>query len=207
MRKTGIYGGTFNPIHRGHLKIAKKAYEALELDRVLVIPSGCSYFKADQDIPDGRVRFEMCLLACNDFPFLEVSDIEIKREGNSYTCDTLKALKEDFPGDEFYYICGLDSLAQIGDFKDPGYIFSACTVAAALRDGFEENAPDAIIRDYEERFGARIRVFNTERIHISSSMVRKRAEEGLDISDLVPGAVEGYIQKNRLYRKDTDYQN
>ena len=207
MRKTGIFGGSFDPIHRGHLKIAGEAYKTLKLDRVLVIPSGYSYFKADRDMPEGRVRYEMCLLACNDLPFLEVSDIEIKREGNSYTCDTLKALKEEFPGDEFYYICGLDSLAQIGDFRDPGYIFSSCIIAAALRDGFEEKAPDAIIKDYEERFGARISFFGTEKIDISSSMVRERAREGSDISDLVPEAVEGYIIKNRLYRKDTGYQN
>ncbi len=199
MSRTGIFGGTFNPIHSGHIKIAGEAHRSLKLDRVLMIPSGISYFKAGQYIPDGRVRYEMCCLACGGNPFLEVSDVEIKREGNSYTCETLKILREDFPDDEFFYILGADSLAQVRDFKNPEEIFRLCQIAVSVREGYDNKELDEMISFYEKRFQADITVFNSENINISSSMIRERVKGGQGIKGLVPESVEEYIINNKLY--------
>ncbi len=199
MIKKGILGGTFNPIHNGHLKIAEEAYEAFGLESVFIIPSGISYFKADQKIPEGKIRYDMCLLACKDKQYLKVSDIEIKRPGNSYTYETLRALRENEPDTVFYYILGADSLSELKDFKNPDEIVDNCRIAVSVRGNEDNTGLEDLIKMYKERFHADISVFNTVNIDISSTEIRKCVKDGEDISGLVPKAVAKYIYENGLY--------
>ena len=104
MRKIGLFGGTFNPIHNGHLALAQNAYEQCDLDEVWFIPSGISYMKKGQNIPSGIIRYDMVKEAIKEIQHFKVSDIEISREGNSYTYDTLVQLHTQYPEDSFYFI-------------------------------------------------------------------------------------------------------
>ena len=122
--KTGILGGTFDPIHLGHLILAEEAYDAAGLDRVLLVPTGCSYFKEDQKVTDAKTRYEMTLLAAEGTEHLQVSDMETNRPGNSYTAVTLRKLREQYPEDELCCIVGADTLVMMSLWKDPETIFS-----------------------------------------------------------------------------------
>ena len=198
--KLGIFGGTFNPVHNGHMRIAALAYEAFKLDRILMIPSGISYFKAGQYIPDGKVRYEMCRLAASGHGFIEVSDIEIKREGNSYTYETLRELKKSFGDADFYYILGADSLFELRTFKNPEEILKSCHLLVSARDDYDSKALRALVKSYEKDFDAVISVFNASNIDISSNMIRNMVKNGEDISDLVPPLVSEFINEKKLYR-------
>ena len=131
MSKIGILGGTFNPIHNGHLLLAEQARCFYGLDQVLFIPSGCSYMKRQEEILPGEIRFQMVQLAIADNPYFCVSDMEIVREGNSYTCETITRLHAQYPEDELYYIVGADTLFQMEFWKNPEQIFTQCICADA----------------------------------------------------------------------------
>ena len=135
MSKIGILGGTFNPIHNGHLLLAEQARCFYGLDQVLFIPSGCSYMKRQEEILPGEIRFQMVQLAIADNPYFCVSDMEIVREGNSYTCETITRLHAQYPEDELYYIVGADTLFQMEFWKNPEQIFTQCITAASVRQG------------------------------------------------------------------------
>ena len=140
MSKIGILGGTFNPIHNGHLLLAEQARCFYGLDQVLFIPSGCSYMKRQEEILPGEIRFQMVQLAIADNPYFCVSDMEIVREGNSYTCETITRLHAQYPEDELYYIVGADTLFQMEFWKNPEQIFTQCITAASVRQGREDSA-------------------------------------------------------------------
>ena len=126
MSKIGILGGTFNPIHNGHLLLAEQARCFYGLDQVLFIPSGCSYMKRQEEILPGEIRFQMVQLAIADNPYFCVSDMEIVREGNSYTCETITRLHAQYPEDELYYIVGADTLFQMEFWKNPFHAVPSC---------------------------------------------------------------------------------
>ena len=199
----GILGGTFNPIHNQHLLLAKKAYELFQPDKILLIPSGISYLKEGTNVLPADKRYEMCRLAVNDIPYIELSDIELKRKGNSYTCDTLKELSLQYPDAEFYYIIGADTLFMLENWRNPEYIFSNCilTVASRIdRNNYTDEELKQKITYYEKRYDARIRVLEINISDLSSSMIRQAAAKGEDIRSFVPEAVADYIIKNGLYR-------
>ena len=199
----GILGGTFNPIHNQHLLLAKKAYEQLQPDKILLIPSGISYLKEGTNVLSADKRYEMCRLAVSGIPYIELSDIELKRKGNSYTCDTLKELSLQYPDAEFYYIIGADSLFMLENWRNPEYIFSNCilTVASRIdRNNYTDEKLKQKITYYEERYDARIRVLEINISDLSSSMIRQAAAKGEDIRYFVPEDVADYIIKNGLYR-------
>ncbi|MBO4373496.1 MAG: nicotinate-nucleotide adenylyltransferase [Lachnospiraceae bacterium] len=196
--KTGILGGTFNPIHMGHMILAEQAYSRFGLDRVFIIPSGRSYFKDDIIMPDASVRFRMCELACRGNDHFTVLDIETKRPGNSYTCDTLEELKSMFPEDEFYYIAGMDSFAELPKFKDPQKIFSLARIVAASRN--YAGKLYTLKLSYESDYGAEIDILEAPRIDISSEMIRDYLKKGRSVKYYLPDPVEEYIRENGLYR-------
>lgn len=195
--KTGILGGTFNPIHSGHLILAEQAYSAFALDRVFIIPSGRSYFKNDIKMPGPEVRFKMCELACAGNPHFDVLDIEIKREGNSYTCETLEELKSMYPDDELYYIAGRDSFAELALFKDPEKIFSLAHIIATVRN--DDKDLDTLKIKYESEFKAKVSILDMPRVDISSSMIRDHIAQGKSVRYYLPCEVERYITENRIY--------
>ena len=134
MKRTGIMGGTFNPIHMGHLIIAEKAREQFNLDEVLFLPSGVPYMKDCREVLPGKIRMEMTALAIQGNPFFAVSAMEVEREGRTYTYETLEKLREQNPDTEYYFILGADSLWKIETWRKPERIFAACHILAAVRD-------------------------------------------------------------------------
>ena len=132
-KKIGIMGGTFNPVHYGHLLLAESAREVFELDKVLFMPSGDSYMKDASSILHGETRMQMLKLAIDGNPYFEISRIELDRTGPTYTCDTLAQLQQQNSEDTYYFIMGADSLLMLESWKDPEYVLRNCTIAAAVR--------------------------------------------------------------------------
>ena len=203
MKNTGLLGGTFNPIHKQHLHLAECAFRQLKLDEILMIPSGVSYLKAGTDVLSSDIRYEMCALAVSDIPYITLSDIEIKRPGNSYTFETLTELKKMYPTDKFYLLVGTDTFFALDTWKEPEIIFKSCTLAVALRkddQNINEKSLSEKAEEYRVRFDADIMTLTVEVSDVSSSMIRKKAGRGEDISSYVPEKVAEYIVKNNLYR-------
>lgn len=195
-RKIGILGGTFNPIHNGHLALAKRAYEELKLDKVLILPSGNSYMK--QDVLPKEKRVEMVKIAIEDYPYFELSLIEVHRTGNTYTFETLQKLKEISPFDEYYFILGADSLFNIDSWKHPEIIFELAILVCAVRDEYDLEDIKAQ-RFLLEQKGAKIELLSMPKINISSSTIRQLVSENKSVSDFVPQAVAKYISEEHFY--------
>lgn len=191
-------GGTFNPIHFGHISIAQRAYEEFHLDYVLFIPSGKPYFK--NKVLDKKKRYEMTKLAISDYPFFRVSDIEINREGNSYSYETLEELSKKLPDSELYFIVGADSVLNMDKWKNPDIIFNKSHVLLALRPGNNSEEVLEKVKEYKVKFSADISIINLKEADISSTKIRENVRKGLDISAYVPPKIIDYIKKNNLYR-------
>jgi len=199
IRRVGILGGTFNPIHTGHLILAEQARSRFGLDEVLIIPSGISYFKKGMDIPDGRIRYEMCELAVQDNPYFRVSDIEIRREGNTYTAETLKELKNEEPDTDFFFVIGADILHEIGYWKDPEDIFKNCSLLVSVRNNESEDDLKKDAQALKEKYGAEVCMLHTTNIDISSTMIRQLISEKKSVRYYLPEALREYILKNKIY--------
>lgn len=202
-KKVGILGGTFDPIHMAHLIIAEAAYDAFSLDEVLLMPSGHSYLKDNraQKVLPPETRFEMTRLAAADNPHFTASDFEIQRKGNTYTSETLRALRALHPDHEYYFIVGADSVRTILTWKDPEIIFQNCTLLAAIReDGVPTEEFLKAVDNLRTEYGARIHILEIPAIGISSTDIRNRVKSGRSIHYLVPERVERYIIDSGIYR-------
>lgn len=191
-------GGTFNPPHLGHLICAQEAYLQLELDRVMLIPARIPPHKPVEDEPGPDHRLQLCRLAIGgDEQRFEVSDIEITRDGPSYTVDTLEQLHSSGPDNELFLIVGGDIAAGLPNWREPERVLSLATLAVAKRRGTSRSAVDEALRTL--RGGEDARFFHMPRIAISSTMLRERARSGASIRYYVPDAVMSYIDRHRLY--------
>lgn len=204
MSRIGIMGGTFNPIHLGHLMLAECAREELDLDEVWFIPTGCSYMKEEQlksekGMPLPFQRLEMTELALEDNPFFSCLDIEVEREGNTYSYETLEALKKSYPEHRFFFLFGADCLYTIENWKEPGRIFAACDIVAAVRGDAVVEAMEEKCDWLRERFGASIILLPFRNLAISSTEIRERVKEGKSIRYMVPERVISYIREKGLY--------
>lgn len=192
--RLGVFGGTFDPIHLGHLRAAENALECLALDRVAFVPAAVPPHRAP---PSSSVldRYAMTALATAGHPRFAVSDIELRREGPSYTVDTVAALREERPEDEVYVIVGSDTFPEMSTWKDHERLFSLCTVAVVSRPGERPGAGS-------DRGPARPGVAHVEGpgLAISASAVRERVRQRGSVRYLVPDAVADYIAKRPLYR-------
>lgn len=200
MKRVGILGGTFDPIHLGHLITAENAFDFAGLDEILLIPTGCSYFKEDQKVTPAVQRYEMTCLAAEGNPHFHVTDMETKRPGNSYTAVTLRELKALRPEDQFYYIVGADTLVMMSMWKDPGAIFGACTILVETRQ--DEVGSEGLAEEAEKlrrTYGADIVFLPSRQIDLSSTEIRERVRTGKSIRYLVPDRVEQYIRREGLY--------
>ncbi|MCD6161796.1 MAG: nicotinate-nucleotide adenylyltransferase [candidate division Zixibacteria bacterium] len=189
MTKLGVLGGTFNPPHIGHLILAQSALEHYQLEKILFIPAAKQPHKQNRDIISVESRFRMMQLAIEKDNRFEISDIEIKRPGLSYTCDTLTELKSLYPEAKLYLIIGGDNISDMETWKDPEEIFSTVEVVAAKRP---DSHPEGI-------YSSRIALFDMPQIDVSSTMIRRLVKEGKSISYLVPVEIEKYIKKHQLY--------
>lgn len=200
MRKTGILGGTFNPIHNGHLILAQNALEQYSLDEILFIPSGCSYKKTG--VLDAEIRYHMVELAIASHPSFRVSPIEIMRPGNSYTFETLLELKaQNHNNEQYEYIIGADTLFSMENWKNPDIIFANCDILCNVRKGF--SMPELIDKqkDLHKRFHATIHFLQEKSFDISSSEIRERIKAGKPVSYYLPEEVLAYIMQEGIYTK------
>jgi nicotinate-nucleotide adenylyltransferase len=186
--KIGILGGTFNPIHTGHLILAEEAREKLGLDKVIFVPAFLPPHKDDSGIAPARMRLEMVKLAIKGNRFFAVSDIEIIRNGRSYTIDTLKELRDRFAGDELYFIVGSDLLKYLDVWKDLNEIVKMVKFICATRPGY----PLEKIPNY-------IATLPIRAVDISAFEVRSAIKDGRSFRYLVPDKVFDYINRKRLY--------
>lgn len=197
--KIGILGGTFDPIHRGHLAIAGAAREALALAEVYFVPAGKTPLKDNGSILPAERRLEMVRLAIAGYPYFRVSTIEIDRPGVSYTVDTIAYLREEVGVEnELFFIIGMDSLAQFPRWREPARIIRMCRLVAVPRPGY--SLPD--LNSLEKAIpglSQRLIVLDKPQIDISATEIRERVANGLPFTDLVPAPVAKYIKTNRLY--------
>ena len=198
--KTGIYGGTFNPIHKGHLHIVEAFRKGLGLDRVLLIPTRVPPHKAAPELASPQDRFAMCQLAIQGQPWLELSDMEMRREGKSYTAETLEELSALYPQDQFYLLMGEDMFLNLGRWYRPETIFSLASVCTAPRSVHGMDALREKALEYTGTFHARCFLDHIPYLPISSTQVRQAVARGEDVASLVPEAVARYIRERGLYQ-------
>lgn len=196
--RIGILGGTFNPPHLGHLVCAQEAHRELDLHRVMLIPAGIPPHKPVDVEPGPDHRLELCRLAIGDDDRFTVSDVELRREGPSYTVDTLKELHAQSSDNELFLILGADIAAGLPDWHEPERVLELATVAIAQRRGTRQSAVHTALRRLAG--GERARFFEMPRIGISSTMVRERVRAGQPIRYLVPDGIVEYIESHGLYR-------
>ena len=198
--RIGILGGTFDPIHNGHLYMAEKAAEVLDLSSILLMPSRVPAYKtANGEVSPAKHRANMVQLAVKDREKLAFSGLELKRRGNTYTADTLLEMRKKSPEAEIYFLMGYDSLAWVERWYHSEVIFQNCILVPFLRDDVTEEEMRERIQMLEEDYGARISPVYKTPPCLSSTQVRQHVREGLDISGMVPEAVEKYIMENGLY--------
>ena len=202
--KIGILGGTFDPIHLGHLIIAEQARDQYGLDKVLLIPSGHSYFKDNrkQKVLPPQTRLLMTRIAAEGYAPFEVSDIEVNRPGNSYSFETLEEIAAQNPEAELYFIVGADTVCSMRTWREPARIFHVSTVLAAMRE--DQIDPESLRKESEalERdFSARILPVTIPNIGISSTDIRERVGQGKSIHYLVPDQLESYIIETGIYKE------
>ncbi|MGN0344248.1 MAG: nicotinate-nucleotide adenylyltransferase [Lachnospiraceae bacterium] len=200
MKKIGIMGGTFDPVHNGHLLIAENAYEQLSLDEVRFIPTGRSPHKQGTHITDGQHRLRMVELAIADNPAFVADARELRSDALSYSYVTLQKMHEKSPNDELYFIMGGDSLRDFKTWYHPELICSCATLVAAIRDDCDHEHLTTYAEELHQLFSADVRLIQTPNLSVSSSELRRRVAVGETIRYQVPEAVRAYIQNNRLYR-------
>jgi nicotinate-nucleotide adenylyltransferase len=193
--RLGLFGGTFDPPHNGHVTVAKDVADALELHRLLWIPAGEPPHKSCQEVTPASLRLQMVYAAVAADARFEVSEYETMRAGRSYTVDTLNALRREFPEAAMYFIVGGDEYEALAGWREPEQVLEIARLAVVDRDGTHaaQAIPDVV--------GAEAVDFvPVEQIDISSSQVRVHVAAGRDAADLVPPAVAAIIERERLYR-------
>lgn len=198
MAKIGLLGGTFDPIHNGHLHLGISSKNQLGLSEVVYIPAGNPPHKTSVRT-DNEHRLNMIKLAISGEAGLSVSDYEIKKKTRSYSVETIEHFINEFPEDEFVFILGEDSLDYIESWHDAKRLLTICPFAVLKRGGYETGILEKI-RFLEEKYGADISLIEVEKMEISSSKIREMVSLGEDIGDFVSYKVKDYIEKNGLYK-------
>lgn len=199
--RIGIMGGTFDPIHYGHLVTAEEARHDFQLDQVLFVPSGQPPHKTDRSITLSKHRYLMTVLATLTNPHFAVSRVDIDRPGPSYTIDTIELVRQQYgPDEEYFFISGADAILELLTWKEPERLLGLCEFIAATRPGFPLTELAETVGELGEQYGARVHVLTVPALAISSTDVRQRVASGRPIRYLVPETVLYYIEKNRLYR-------
>lgn len=198
--KIGIMGGTFNPIHNAHLMLAEQAYEQYHLDEILFMPSKRPAYKELSEVIDEEHRCQMIQVAIEDNPHFRIDTMELKREGNTYTADTLIQLTQQHPDISYYFIIGADSLFQLERWSRPEIILSKASILAANREDKDVELVKSKIAELTSNYEAKIHLLQIPQLDISSKMIRRRLKEGKTIRYFVPKGVEDYIQEHKLYQ-------
>ncbi|MBI3611176.1 MAG: nicotinate-nucleotide adenylyltransferase [Nitrospirae bacterium] len=222
--KIGIFGGTFDPIHSGHLAIAEEVLKTIGLDRVLLIPAGRPPHKKGRKVLPAQHRIEMVRLAVEGHPGLEVSDLEITRRGKSYTIETVKALERNYPKEtEFYLILGLDAFLEFSSWRASDELMARCHIVVVSRPGYrfsdlsrldflgrmdpewldELDAGRRFRRDLPLSAGTRLILIRVPAHDVSATQIRDHLSGGKRLKNLLPPLVESYIIKHKIYSRAT----
>lgn len=200
IKKIGILGGTFDPVHLGHLLVAEVIKDNFGLDKVVFMPSGNPPHKKDQEVTGPEHRYNMVCEAIKDNPFFTASRIEIDRQGYTYTIDTLRELTKVYGSSAvIYYLIGADVLFDLINWRDFKEVFKTCEFIATLRPGYDNEEFDNQRTLLINVHGAKISKTHIPLIDISSTDIRNRAKSGKSIRYMVPQGVEKYITYNRIY--------
>ena len=195
--RIGVFGGTFDPIHMGHLIVAEDARASLELDKILFIPAGQPWFKSYRQITEAHHRLAMVRLAVEGNPSFDVADIEIRRTGPSYTVDTLSELRVLYPDAEFIVILGVDALREIDRWHQPRKLFELASAVGMARPG--ASLDPSVLNAAIPGASSRMRLLDSVLIEISGTEVRQRIAARRSVRYRVPDAVARYIHENGLY--------
>lgn len=212
--KIGIFGGTLNPIHFGHLRAAEEVREAFGLDKVLFVPSAFPPHKRKEDVESPFHRIEMTRIAIDGNPYFDYSDMEVRRGGFSYSVDTVEEVRKGLPDAEIHFILGVDAFFEIDSWKDYRRFLSLCNFIIVTRPGYEkrslaESLPLEVRGDfcydsakgcYGHTSGHCLNFSEVTLLDISSTEIRKRLKTGKSVKYLIPKKVEEYIKKNNLYK-------
>jgi nicotinate-nucleotide adenylyltransferase len=219
--KIGLFGGTFNPIHYGHLRPAEEIYEAFHLSQIIFIPAAQPPHKTGKILP-APLRVEMVRLAIADNPHFTLSEVEVKRPGKSYSRETITFFREEFgPAAQIYFILGLDAFLEIASWKEYAALFNLCHFIVMTRPGFGKNfnpglLPVELAKDfcYDEQKGAYAHpsgfyLFPKEitALDISATKIRKNLYQGLSVRYLVPPGVEAFIHTQKIYQTKDPKEN
>ncbi len=198
--RIGILGGTFDPVHLGHLLIAEESRIGLQLDQVLFVPAGRPWLKEGQPLTEANHRVRMVELAIASNPHFQVRRDEVDRPGLSYTVDTLEELRAELPADtEFYFILGLDAFENFHRWKEPEKLLDLCRLVVVSRPGYADDERDQLMARYRSH-GDRICLLPVHSVDFSATEIRRRAAAGVSFRYQVPEAVEAYISEQGLYR-------
>jgi nicotinate-nucleotide adenylyltransferase len=202
--KIGVLGGTFDPVHNGHLAVAEAVHKSLHLDKFLMLPAGQPWLKSGRRISPAPNRLAMLRLAIAGKSYLEISQAEIEREGPSYTVDTIAAMRQTLDeSDVVYFIMGWDSLGTLPLWKDIRRLIQLCILVAVPRPG--ATPQDLMVLEASvPGIKSRLVILNEPRIEISATEIRQRACHGLSLSGLTPPQVENYIKEHNLYKGEDE---
>jgi nicotinate-nucleotide adenylyltransferase len=218
-KRLGLLGGTFNPIHNGHLTIARQAREALGLDRILFIPAGDPPHKQDRDLAPAKDRYEMVRLAVASEPLFAISDVEIRRPGKSYSIDTIRLLQQEYgPQTRLSFLIGLDAFLEVPSWREPETLLTLCSFVVISRPGmsFQALSTMALLPSLPAQSLADLDAGRTSTLtlslgtqyltclrlppsEVSASVIRTRIKQGLSAANLLPPPVESYILHHHLY--------
>jgi len=196
----GILGGTFDPVHIGHLRMADAVYKCMDLEQVMFIPAYVAPHKVGMDIAPADDRYAMTKLAIEPYSYFTVSDLELRRSGVSYTVDTLRELHRQYPEKQLYFIIGADSVEQLHTWNNIEEMLQLATFIGAGRPGYE-GIMDNVVKNLGEEARQHIMLLNTPEYDVSSTDIRERIREGASLMNLVPKVVEDYIYAHGLYKK------
>jgi nicotinate-nucleotide adenylyltransferase len=197
--KVGILGGTFDPVHLGHLMMAEEARDSLDLTEVIFVPAGQPLLKPPYPITPVEHRLKMLRLAVGDNPYFKVSTMEIERPGPSYTVDTIADLRGKYGSeDELFFILGWDSLAQFAEWREPSRIIKMCYLLAVPRPGCKKPNLE-VLEAGIPGISQRVILLERPRVDISASAIRELVARGRSLSRLVPQSVAEYIRQHKLY--------
>lgn len=196
----GLIGGTFNPVHYGHLLAAEYSRNEMGLDTVIFVPAARPPHKDGREILDAGLRYEMVRMAIEDNPGFAISDHELERPGPSYTVDTIHYFEQLYPGKIIYFIMGADSLLLMKTWKDAGVLAARGNFIVVTRPGYHVKWDEAPLSELPGDLRNRLVFLEIPGMDISSSEIRRRVQMGKSIKYMLPGSVEHFIMKNGLYR-------
>ncbi|MBE6470222.1 MAG: nicotinate-nucleotide adenylyltransferase [Coriobacteriaceae bacterium] len=197
--RLGIFGGTFDPVHVGHLAAAERVREQAHLDAVVFMPAGVPVFKLDQKVTSGEERLAMCRLATTGNPYFDVSDIEVRRAGNTYTYETLRELRAHYPANvQLFFIAGADAIITLGKWRNAKELTQLARFIAMTRPGYSQDEAKRAVYVDGERLD--VDFLEVPGLNISSSYVRACVEDGRTIRYIVSDSVRDYIMSHGLYR-------